>query len=346
MNYNSKEGAFIFIVGSHRSGTNLMFKILEKHSKLFRTEMETQYFSYIWRVREYFPDISDEKDLRNLIHFIANVLQVGFLKAERKNSTILTEKDVLRIIEDIGTNSTYEGMFFTVISCLAKKNDKEIWVEKTPEHIFYVDKIVKEAPNALFVWLVRDPRDVISSIKILDKHGVWRIRYNPLYSFLSYKLFNRAGVAVKVRHSSKIIRIRYEDLVEEPERTIRKVCGFLGLKFEYTMLNVSHYNPPQISEKQGGFLKSPVGRYKVTLSPEEIALCQIVNRKEMIALNYPMIRIDWWHKVNIIYILIKSFWSSAFRLLFKFKERRSRYFNSLSKRLGYLRSFIRLIIFK
>ena len=344
MSFDSKEGAFIFIVGSHRSGTNLMFKVLEKHSDIFRTEMETQYFCYLWRVREYFPDISGKKDLRSLIYFTVNILQEGFLKAERKNSLILTEKDVLSIIEDISATCTYEEIFFTIISHLVRKNDKERWIEKTPEHIFFIDQIVKEAPNALFLWLVRDPRDVISSIKILDKYKVWRVHYNPLHSILSYKLFNRTGVALKIRYPKKIIRIRYEDLVVESEKTIRKVCGFLGLRFESDMLNVSHYNPPQISKNQDGFLKGPVGRYKATLSPEEVALCQIINKREMVALNYSMTQISWLHKLNVIYLILRSLLSSTVRLLFDIKEQRINSFNSFYKRLGYLKSFIKLRI--
>lgn len=241
---------------------------------------------------------------------------------------------------------TYEDVFFTVMSYFTKRNGKLRWVEKTPAHIFSVNQILSEFPDAVFVELVRDPRDVMSSIKIMEKKGMWggRIRYNPFFATLSFKLFNLAGVSAKKKYPSKIIRIRYEDLIEKPEQTIREVCRFLGQTFESAMLNISHYIPSEISrEKRSVFSKEPIGRYKSTLTPDEIALCQIFNRKEMITLNYNMIRIGWWHKLKIINLIIKSILDSIIRFLFDLKERRSLLLKTFLMRLGYLKSAKRLI---
>ena len=157
---------------------------------------------------------------------------------------------------------TYEDVFFTVMSYFTKRNGKLRWVEKTPAHIFSVNQILSEFPDAVFVELVRDPRDVMSSIKIMEKKGMWggRIRYNPFFATLSFKLFNLAGVSAKKKYPSKIIRIRYEDLIEKPEQTIREVCRFLGQTFESAMLNISHYIPSEISrEKRSVFSKEANG---------------------------------------------------------------------------------------
>ena len=95
----------------------------------------------------------------------------------------------------------------------AKRNLKERWVEKTPKHIDYLDKIFEIAPKAKIIAMLRDGRDVACSIKnrtgnLEDGINRWLETCSILSDFLN---------------DSRVCVVKLEDLVANPEE---KLCRF------------------------------------------------------------------------------------------------------------------------
>jgi hypothetical protein len=115
----------------------------------------------------------------------------------------------------------------------ARVNGKARWGDKTPRYVESIPLIAKLWPQARFVHLVRDGRNVALSYadvpfgpkNVVKAAQLWASRV-------------RMGVeAGRVLEHGRYIEIRYEDLVEDAEGEAKDLCEFLGLEFDSGMLD-------------------------------------------------------------------------------------------------------------
>jgi len=104
--------------------------------------------------------------------------------------------------------------------------------DKTPAHVIDIELLARSFPEARFLHIVRDGRNVVPSV--LDMH------FGP-DRFGAAALFWRDRVS-RGRAGGRRIgpdryrEIRYEDLVGDPEPVLRDVCEFFALDYEPAML--------------------------------------------------------------------------------------------------------------
>lgn len=105
-------------------------------------------------------------------------------------------------------------------------------VEKTPKHIRHLDHIRQVFPNAKTIIPVRDPRDVATSIAVRDgsvTQGVERwIKDN--------------AIAAAQAGRADVLIYRHEDLITDPQGTLKRICRFLGVPYEDRLLEY-HQHP-------------------------------------------------------------------------------------------------------
>lgn len=104
------------------------------------------------------------------------------------------------------------------------------WVEKSVDHIFMAPKLRVARPQSHFVVVVRDGRDVVASIKARQ------------YAFDNFDdviacWTQAAEVALELAEWRGVTVIRYEDLVRQPEQTLRGVCEAIGEAWTPEMLD-------------------------------------------------------------------------------------------------------------
>ena len=88
-------------------------------------------------------------------------------------------------------------------------------------------------PNAKFVHLIRDPRDVAYSVMQMGWAGnVWHGVKPWLDTETQWRCF------ANELDSNRVISVRFEDAVSKPEATLRRICKFLDVPYEVTMLDV------------------------------------------------------------------------------------------------------------
>ncbi|HEX4298611.1 MAG TPA: sulfotransferase [Devosia sp.] len=105
---------------------------------------------------------------------------------------------------------------------------KSYLVEKTPRHIRKLELIRRLVPDARLVILVRDGRDVTSSIGR---------RENGDLAAGFARWVADTGIAMDQRGKPDSHIVRYEDLVADPGEAIQALCGFLGVPYAATMLD-------------------------------------------------------------------------------------------------------------
>lgn len=119
--------------------------------------------------------------------------------------------------------------------------------EKSLSTVYYADLLAEVYPEARFICLYRHCMDVVTSYvsampwglgqgaaeqpAFLPMHGyVARNPGNSVAAVAEYWLdCARRASDFESRHPGRCVRVRYEDLVTEPERAIASVLSFLGL---------------------------------------------------------------------------------------------------------------------
>jgi hypothetical protein len=203
-------------------------------------------------------------------------------------------------------------------------------LEKTPTHMFHVDEIKQAVPGALFVELVRDPRDILASKAkrqsedwigrfVPEKRDLKRFSsgFDPLWDTLGWMSAIRAGDEARKKHPSDICRVRYEDFVTNPEGELERICQFLGLEFSPSMLNVPWTNAAvgDVQDRQG-IRTAPVGRFQGVLAPEAVALCQAMVKREMDTLGYAPAPVTFAAYLRMPILAVRSgfeFWVRLYR---------------------------------
>jgi hypothetical protein len=105
--------------------------------------------------------------------------------------------------------------------------NKKWLCEKTPGHIYGIDRIFKLIENPKIIVIIRDGRDVVASLHKryddFDKSVNRWIEDNIAWSNNS--------------HKDSFHLLRYEDLIKEPQIQLAKICDYLEEEYDNNMLN-------------------------------------------------------------------------------------------------------------
>lgn len=209
----------IFIVGHWRSGTTLLSVMLDRHSAIAVTP-ETHFVEQMApRFSPSWPN-AEERPETGPLDFIARML----------NDTRLADLrlEPARVLECLGERPlTPESVFDSILRCYAISHNKPLVAEKTPGHLHYLDLLLRWFPEARFVWVVRDGRDAVRSMRRLPwvSLPLWDLCLRWRRNMKELRRFERL-------YPQRIHRVRFESLLEHPDREIARLCAFLGVRFE------------------------------------------------------------------------------------------------------------------
>ena len=104
--------------------------------------------------------------------------------------------------------------------------------EKTPRHVYHVERMLAYFPDARIVLMLRDGRDVVASLaRRCGEIACSIVRWEA-----------DTHQTLRWRGNDRVMIVRYERLVTQPEATLAAVCGFLGVGYEPAMLRF-HEDP-------------------------------------------------------------------------------------------------------
>lgn len=169
------------------------------------------------------------------------------------------------------------AMLESLVMPFAAKRTKPRWVEKTPNHICNLDLIRQLWPTAAIIRIVRDPRDVALSMRKLPTFS-----NQPLPNIYIWREWNLAAERF-FETDAQAISVRYEDIVDQPEDQLTKLCAFLGEEFDPAMLafgaaaaDVSSRNESWKSQVSERLSASRKYAWKQHLQPEHRQVADLV----------------------------------------------------------------------
>jgi hypothetical protein len=122
-----------------------------------------------------------------------------------------------------------------------RKAGKARWAEKTPRNISRLATVFRFFPEARFVHVLRDGRDVACSLRTHPRHKVVDGKLVPLETWKPIAGGARRWVrdieaSRKWWSDPRFHTVRYEDLVLDPRPVLERLMAFLGEDWDEAML--------------------------------------------------------------------------------------------------------------
>ena len=220
----------VFLVGAHRSGTTLLRLMIDSHPQI-HFPGESEFITQLMTDDCKTPNIDDYH----------NFLQFNRIFLDR-NLTLDNNLSFTDLVNDF----------------LAQENTQNLPIYGTTIHVNFAC-LAKLWPQAKFIYLYRDPRDVAKSCVQLGWSG------NTWYGVEGW--LNAEQYLARLKESitpEQLLEISYENLVENPREILTQICQFVGVEFSERMFDFienSTYDYPD---------PKYLAQWKKKLSPTEI----------------------------------------------------------------------------
>jgi len=274
----------IILLASERSGTNLLRAILSSHPDIASPPPTGIMDILPSLVSNYLPFCEP----RHLDILIEDVIALAMTHMNPWDIP-LSQKRLLEMIDQPSLWSIFGAMN----SLYAESKGCSHWFSKEPGLFRHIYEIALHFPNVKFVYMVRDGRDVVASMlkgglhanNILEAAQRWSSEQKICLMALSDPLIKE-----------KCFLIKYEELVQHPDRVISSLMRFLALEFHPDQLR--YYERQEIKKhaRSSSFwreVSKPIkpdnsGKYKSILSRREIEIFESISISQMRLLNYKL----------------------------------------------------------
>lgn len=255
----------VFIVGCQRSGSTMLGAMLGAHPEIVCTP-EAQF------IVDLMPDGNpntaiDAADVVDCIvrhwRFRAWEFDLGGQRPARH-----------------AVGPTYRAAIEWLVRLYAESVDRpgaRIWVDQNPGNLIHIWKLLQHFGDAKFIHIVRDGRAIAASIMPLD----WGP--NEIYSTACWwqRQLSYGFAADAALEPERLLHVRYEDVVEKTEPTMRRIATFLGVEFAPGMLSTTGLKLPNFTRYQHQLIGVPpqserVESWRQTLSQREIEIFESV----------------------------------------------------------------------
>ncbi|WP_273150349.1 sulfotransferase family protein [Methylophaga thiooxydans] len=272
----------ILLLASERSGTNLLRAIVSSHSQIASPSpfsmidaLASRYFMY--------ARLEDKNHFQQLIEDSIELTQVHLNPWPSRFSV----NDVKKKLKQ----NSFWDVFKVMNTLYTELENKKHWFSKEPSLFRHIYELAIHFPEAKFVYMVRDPRDVVSSIV---KGGVHE--QNVCNAAIRWRqeqeLILNAYTDPVLR--DRIFMLKYEDLIQNQEDLVKKLMSFVEINFEEQQL--TFYKDKRVIEhsQKSEFwqnLSKPInqensGKYRKSLSVKQIKLIESICWNEMKMLGY------------------------------------------------------------
>jgi hypothetical protein len=266
----------IFIAGLERSGTSLIYALLASHPNIAMTR-RTNLWTYFYNQ---YGDLSKPKNFERCLKDLL-----------RYKRLVPVQLDSEKLQRDFNNGQmTYPRLFALIEEQYAERLGRPRWGDKSLNTERYADQIFEAYPNARILHMQRDPRDRYASAVKRWKVSRGGAGVGSAVWLSSLNLARRH----EARYPNQYMIIRYETLASEPEKTLRKICSFIGEEYNPVMLEMKGAeqfrdeggNSSYGQHEPGHISTRSIGRFPEVLSLRQIAFMQMAAGSKMADYNY------------------------------------------------------------
>lgn len=247
----------VFVVGVFRSGTSLLYSLLNQHPQIaLMYECDVWDFPGRFASRRFKSEWLERQEFYN--------------QALSRHRLILGDK--LRGLEKVRTPDDLYRVY-------GAGKGATLWGEKSPLYSVRLGRLARQYPHGSFILIWRDPVAIFRSVRLAGKKAPFFRRPGMLHRLIHHHEQMIGEAAQLVHGGTRFHHVNYDDLVDRTEPTCRGVCDFLGVAYDPDMLVLERADfSPVYHAPQHAFLRRGViERQKFTeepLAPAETAKLQ------------------------------------------------------------------------
>ena len=280
-NPSRRSAAPVFVLGSARSGTTLLYDMLLSAGGFAVYLAESNAFNVL---APHFGDLGRRKARQELLRV--------WLSTNLFRACDLDASDIENEFLEQGRNI---GDFLQIVmGKITRAQGMQRWAENSPEGILHLPLIKRLIPDALVVHIIRDGRDVavsLSNVRCLRPFP-WQDRISLTGAGIYWEWIVEYGRRYGRRLGPDYMEVHFEDLVAAPRETLKTIGSFIDHELDYDRIrevgyrSVSKPNTSFSSELPENF--SPVGRWKKGISPEQLVRFERILGKTLTELGYTL----------------------------------------------------------
>jgi hypothetical protein len=274
---------YVFIVGLGRTGSTLTRQILNA-SDCIGIGGESHFLADLPRlgskssksVRHQFAqigDLSTDSGARKIVNHLFTIQDRHLNFWNFTARKVDREGFLLRLeASDHSDRSLFD------LAMAEHAHGKPVRGDKTPAHIFHIPQLLEWFPNAVVIHTFRDPRAIYMSRKKkaeketsrrrgLRRLGVVFELVSSMHVMINWLRVARCHEKYLRMYPERYLLSRYEDLVLNPEPSLKKMCSLIGIELTEPMLQQTVVNSSYLPDGAAGFDREAVERWRTHIDP-------------------------------------------------------------------------------
>lgn len=293
---------FIYIIGSARGGTSVLFDAIGLHDQILALPGMTHFMNQVWRyrntvhmrlLRQVFrlPGFYDEAEV------VGNLDKMSGIELKRYIDKAMNSRDLKKMWQ-----------IYPVVYALDKKNQKDPsritgWADKAND-FFGVGRVAKAFPNGKFVFIVRDPRGAVSSLAkrmAVKKEFTFEAGIDDgkvIEAAISWSRMTQRLLHFIKAHPERSILIRLEEFLSNPVVSLNGIFQFtIGTAMSEDVLRqrLDHisYGTSHLPGDMGkGIRLEPIERWKNVLTKNQEEIITSLTGRTAAKAGYPLGRVS------------------------------------------------------
>lgn len=269
-----------FIVSAGRSGTTLLRRMLTVNDTI------------------HIPPESDDLLPKCAQHFVLNnkkgweyLVEKTLIDFEKSSCFKFWEIELMELKERLialpANDRSYAKIVDTIYWYHASHQGKNasLWGDKTPYLMYCLDWMKLIFPAAQYIHVIRDGRAVVHSMMSKQNYTLEKaaMRWKD-----SIQLFDKHLARLDAKN---FLQIRYEDLIQDPKKTLLEVCKLLNVSFMEGMIDkipqeMGDTVLPHHQNVSRPLTKDLINDWKTGLTQKDLSYLNKVFSKELAALKY------------------------------------------------------------
>lgn len=214
----------IFMIGTQRSGSNLLRLMLDQLPDIAAPH-PPHILQRMMPLLAVYEDLTDDANFSQLVEDVCRLVELNPVPWE---SVTLDRRDIAKRCRE----RSLVAASCAVYDAYAEARNARTWCCKSLANIAYIDAIDAYVPDAQYIYLYRDGRDVAVSFRkavVGEKH----------FYHIAKDWSDTQQLALNHRQKispERFFSLSYEALTSDDEASMRRLCKFLKVKYTESML--------------------------------------------------------------------------------------------------------------
>ena len=281
------------MIGTQRSGSNLLRLMLNQIDGVAAPH-PPHILQRMMPLLPNYGDLSQEDSFRVLVDDVCRLVE---LNPVTWDGVSLNRDDIIARCQE----QSLIAVFFAVYDILAETWKAETWCCKSLANVAYLPEINSYCSDAKFIYLYRDGRDVALSFQkaVVGEKHIYHIAQ-------SWAKSQRLALQMRsILGEDRFYNISYEDLIADPQSTLRGLCRFMGKEYTPELLNFHQSNEASNAASSSSLwgnvtkpvMKQNTKKFLQQATEEEITIFELVAGDVLDALGYQRERIAQGNEV-------------------------------------------------